>query len=117
MRQAALDFPLLFTIKHTNGSKNKENSLMATKTASVAQEILAYCTSCKMDLNATVVAMKGDRVAKVECMTCKKTHAFKAPKGQKEPKKKSSKKKDAGPTISIEAEWEKLMTTHKDAPT
>lgn len=88
----------------------------AEKTAAVAQEILSYCTSCKMDLNSTVVAMKGDRVAKVECMTCKKTHAFKAPKGAKEPKAKKSKKKDSAPAISIEAEWEKLMTTHKDAP-
>ena len=53
---------------------------MASKEG-VASETLAYCTSCKMDLNAVVVAMKGDRIAKVQCLTCKKEHVYKAPKG------------------------------------
>lgn len=84
-----------------------------------AQEVLAYCTSCKMDLNHIVVAMKGDQIAKAECQTCKKTHAFKAPKGITEPpKKKTRKSANAAPTAqSIEAEWEKLMTAHREAPT
>ncbi len=90
----------------------------ATETdTNVAKESLAYCTSCKMDLNHIIVAMKGDRIAKVQCLTCKKEHAYKAPKGLKEPKKKRAKKGDAEAThTSIEAEWEKLMTQHKDAP-
>jgi hypothetical protein len=72
-----------------------------------------------MDLNSVVVAMKGDRVAKVQCLTCKKEHTFKAPKGAKTPKAKKSRKKaeDAAVTSqSIEAEWEKLMNAHKDLP-
>lgn len=91
---------------------------MAATTA-VGKETLAYCTSCKMDLNHVVVAMKGDRVAKVQCLTCKKEHAFKAPKGATEPKKKRGKaaKEEEPASNLIEAEWEKLMTTHKDAPT
>jgi hypothetical protein len=90
----------------------------ATNTAA-AQETLAYCTSCKMDLNHVVVAMKGDRIAKVQCFTCKKEHTFKAPKGITEPPKKKSKKKDAAEEThtSIEAEWEKLMASHREAPT
>ncbi len=88
----------------------------------VANEVLAYCTSCKMDLQHVVVAMKGDRIAKVQCKTCKKEHAFKAPKGATEPTKKSAKKggkkadEGASGASPIEAEWEKLMTTHKAAP-
>lgn len=92
---------------------------MATPATGVGKETLAYCTSCKMDLNHIIVAMKGDRVAKAQCLTCKKEHAFKAPKGATEPKKKRGKAaKDDGPAESnlIEAEWEKLMATHKDAP-
>ena len=90
------------------------------KTA-VAQEVLSYCTSCKIDLAHTIVSMKGDQVAKVECKTCKKIHAFKTPKGVTEvaPKKKRASKKssDDGQSAStIEAEWEKLMASHKDAP-
>jgi len=85
----------------------------------VGKEILAYCTSCKMDLAATIVAMKGDRAAKVECKTCKKTHAFKAAKGVTEPSAKPARKSKKAATPEgnpIEAEWEKLMTAHKDAP-
>ena len=89
----------------------------------VGKETLAYCTSCKMDLAAIVVAMKGDRIAKCQCQTCKKEHVYKAPKGVTEPgkaKPKATRKKksdDSAPSASsIEAEWEKLMAQHKDAP-
>jgi hypothetical protein len=92
---------------------------MAAPASAVGKETIAYCTSCKMDLNHVVVAMKGDRVAKVQCLTCKKEHTFKAPKGATEPKKKRGKaaKAEEDKGNPIELEWEKLMTTHKDAPT
>ena len=102
------------------------------RTSPVANEALAYCTSCKMDLNHTVVAMKGDRIAKVQCRTCKKEHVYKAPKGITEPGKegeedtsasgvrktsKRTKKKESEPEANpIEMEWEKLMVTHKNTP-
>jgi len=90
----------------------------------VAQETLSYCTSCKIDLAHLIVSMKGDKIAKVECKTCKKTHAYKAPKGVTEVAPKAAKKKraskkseDGSPSATtIEAEWEKLMNTHRDAP-
>ena len=93
-------------------------------TGTVGKEALAYCTSCKMDLNHTVVALKGDRIAKVQCLTCKKEHVYRAPKGITEPGQKPAKatrarkKKDAEveQTVSVEAEWEKLMAQHRDAP-
>jgi hypothetical protein len=94
--------------------------------AAVASETLAYCTSCKIDLNHIVVAMKGDRIAKVQCLTCKKEHNYRTPKGlttPKAPKAKSSragsKKSDTADTqhsTSIEAEWEKLMHSHRELP-
>ena len=95
---------------------------MAKTTAPlVAKEVIAFCTSCKMDLGHVVVAMTGDRIAKVQCNTCKKEHTYKAPKGVNEPtakpkraSKKAAAKEDAG--NPIEAEWEKLMTAHKNAP-
>ena len=89
--------------------------------AAVANETLAYCTSCKMDLNHVIVALKGDRIAKVQCLTCKKEHVYRAPKGASEPvaKPASSRAKKAAAEeshSSIEAEWEKLMSSHKDIP-
>jgi hypothetical protein len=91
-------------------------------TGTVGKEALSYCTSCKMDLNHTIVALKGDRNAKVMCLTCKKEHVYRAPKGitepgQAKPKATRKKKKEAEvETVSVEAEWEKLMLAHKDAP-
>lgn len=85
----------------------------------VGNEILSYCTSCKMDLNHIVAAMKGDRVAKVQCLTCKKDHLYRAPKGITEPPKakKPRKTKDSAEmdTTHIEAEWNKLMAVNKAA--
>ncbi len=95
---------------------------MATTTTSVGKETLAYCTSCKMDLNHVIVAMKGDRIAKVQCFTCKKEHAYKAAKGVVEPTAKKAKKKTKAEVAaeeaatSLQAEWEKLMHQHRDAP-
>src|ERR1700730_3702699 len=91
-------------------------------TTSVAKEALAYCTSCKMDLNHIVVAMKGERIAKVQCLTCKKEHVYRAPKGASEPKAPRAKKSAASESgkqdavHSIEVEWEKLMNAHRDMP-
>jgi hypothetical protein len=88
--------------------------------AVVGKETIAYCTSCKMDLNNVIVALKGDRIAKVQCLTCKKEHVYKAPKGLAEPTKPKKKSKAAAAEEnaiqSIEAEWEKLMNTHRDSP-
>jgi len=81
-------------------------------------ETIAYCTSCKMDLNHTVVAMKGDRIIKVQCRTCKKEHAYKAPKNVNDPAKapakkaRATKEEKAASTTPVEVEWQKLMAAH-----
>ena len=71
-----------------------------------------------MDLNHVIVAMKGEKIAKVQCLTCKKEHAYRIPKGEKTPKAPKQKKNtssDEG-NHSIEVEWEKLMNAHRDVP-
>jgi hypothetical protein len=42
----------------------------------VGGEVDAYCTSCRMELAHTVLAMVGARIARVRCNTCQKDHAF-----------------------------------------
>lgn len=47
-------------------------------------EILSFCSSCKLDLRHRIVAHKSGNtgaIAKVECKTCRKIHAYHAPKG------------------------------------
>ena len=87
--------------------------------SNTASEILAYCGNCKMDLSAIIVAKVGAKIAKVQCKTCKKERAYKPPKGATSPgdeapaKKKRAAKSttaaDAAKTVSIEAEWTRLM--------
>jgi hypothetical protein len=91
----------------------------------VAEEVLAYCSQCKMDLKATVVAMRGDQVVRVQCRTCRGERAFKAPKGVTDPKQAppprtttrgartaSGEREDH----SVAAEWRKVLLAHKDRP-
>ena len=90
-------------------------------TTKIGAEILAYCGTCKMDLLSIIVAKKDVKIAKVQCKTCKKDHVYKAPKGITEPgpkpeKKTRAKKEKAPEAAPIEAEWEKLMLIHKNAP-
>jgi hypothetical protein len=81
-------------------------------------EVLAYCGTCKMDLMAVVVAKVGEKIAKVQCKTCKKERAYKAPKGitepgaeppAKAPGRKRAAATEAPKTVPVEAEWQRLM--------
>jgi hypothetical protein len=45
-------------------------------------EIDAYCTKCRLDLNHRIVAMVGDQVKQVECLTCRGTHTYRRPKSE-----------------------------------
>ena len=51
----------------------------------VAKEIMAYCTSCRMNLVHVIVALDGGRIARVLCKSCNKEHNYRPPKGVKEP--------------------------------
>ena len=91
----------------------------------VAEQVLAYCSQCKMDLGATVVAMKGDQVVRVQCRTCRGERAFKAPKGVTDPKMAPPAKTTARGARtasgeredhSVGAEWRKALLAHKDRP-
>jgi len=77
----------------------------------VAKSVLSHCTSCKMDLIHTIVAVKGDKIARVLCLTCKKEHAFRLPTELRASSKKSRSVRSPVPqkARSAAAEWEKAM--------
>ena len=77
----------------------------------VAKDVVAYCVSCKMDLAHTVVAMDGETVKKVLCITCNKEHVYRAPKGEKAPtnKKKPVRKTRAKKIVAPDVLWEKAL--------
>lgn len=51
-----------------------------------SSEIDAYCTKCRLVTNHRVVAMVGDVVKRVICLTCNGQHNFRPPPGQKAPR-------------------------------
>lgn len=59
---------------------------------SAGQDIEAICNKCG-DVWHVVVAMVGDKVAKVQCKECNAYHKYRAPKGAKKAAKAATKKK------------------------
>ncbi len=51
-----------------------------SKSMTAGGEVDAYCTKCRMDLNHRIVAMEGDKIARVECLTCRTQHNYYKPK-------------------------------------
>jgi hypothetical protein len=83
----------------------------------VSEDIVAYCTSCKLDLAHVIVAIDGEKIIKVLCKTCKKEHVYKPPREGRAPSDKSkltriSRKK----TLSPPEVWQRAMEEAKDAP-
>jgi len=53
----------------------------------VGGEIDAYCTKCRMDLNHRIIAMVGEDVKRVECLTCHGDHNYRRPLAEREKEK------------------------------
>lgn len=50
---------------------------------SVGQDVKSYCGKCKMSLYHTIMVMEGNTPKKVQCNTCKASHAFRDAPGAK----------------------------------
>ena len=80
-------------------------------------EVDAYCTKCKMDLNHRIIAMEGERIKRVECLTCRGHHNYRRPRSEEpEPRSRaaaSSKKSSAPPRRASASDhrkmWEKAI--------
>ena len=81
----------------------------------VGEDVVAYCTKCKKDLNHVIVALVKEKVKKVLCKTCEKEHVYKAPKGDKAPAKKKTATRAKKKKVSPVEEWEMAMEQAKDA--
>lgn len=53
----------------------------------VSGEIDAYCTKCRLDLNHRIVAMLGDAVKRVLCLTCNGEHNYRRPQAERDKEK------------------------------
>jgi hypothetical protein len=74
--------------------------------SAAGDNIVSYCTKCKLGLDHTVVAMAEEVVVKVKCRTCGSTHKFRDPADVKKPRA-SKKKEDMVKTA--ETLWETCL--------
>jgi len=70
----------------------------------VGGEVDAFCTSCKLVLGHTILAMVGDRIAKVRCNTCGGEHAYRvAAPGAPKPRRAKTTSAMGSPRARAEA--------------
>ncbi|MBL7715316.1 MAG: hypothetical protein JNL01_07580 [Bdellovibrionales bacterium] len=91
---------------------------MNSATSIVGKDTLAFCSSCRMDLNHTIVAMQGDQIKRVQCRTCRKEHVYRSPKGVNDPKMAPPPRKTASGASTprstpVEVEWARKMAEAK----
>ncbi len=82
---------------------------MSNKQLSAGDHIASKCTKCKDTTNHTIVAMVGDKVAKVECNTCGGVHNYRDAAVKKPATKRKTSPAKPGKTSKTEAEWEALL--------
>jgi len=83
---------------------------MSNKPLSAGDYIASRCTRCKEITNHTIVAMVGERVARVECNTCGSTHNFHKEKAPKTRTNRSTSAAVGKPrTTKTQREWQELL--------
>ena len=84
----------------------------------VAKDVISYCTSCKRNLVHVIVALNGEKIARVLCRSCKKEHAYHPSKGDKEAstKKRSSKASPVKKTDKALKAWQTAMEKCNSLP-
>ncbi|MDX2481171.1 MAG: hypothetical protein QNK24_12665 [Desulfuromusa sp.] len=82
---------------------------MSNKQLSAGDHITSKCTKCKDTTNHTIVAMVGDKVARVECNTCGGIHNYRNVAEKKPTTRSKASSPKPAKTTKIEAEWENLL--------
>lgn len=92
----------------------------------VGQEIICFCSSCKLDLRHVIVAHKSGNsgpISKVRCNTCKKIHAYRASPTEKAAAAARVKRVASASTprekptiIPVEVEWRETLSQVQGKP-
>ena len=92
----------------------------------VGQEIVCFCSSCKIELKHVVVAHKSGNsgpIAKVRCNTCMKIHAYRATPTEKAAAATAARKKNGAATrvkvqvVPVEVEWREQLDKAQNVKT
>lgn len=94
---------------------------MATRPIAPGDITEAHCTKCRKPMNHTIVALVGDRIARVQCNTCGGIHNYRSTAAPAKATAKTAAVKtpaapraarppSAGALEKTRAEWEKAVT-------
>lgn len=80
----------------------------------ISDEIVCYCSKCKLELNARIIRVEAGKPKRVLCLTCKAEHAYRKSAPAKPGEGKARKPRAASQKVDQEAEWrEKLGQSGK----
>jgi len=74
------------------------------------ENVVSYCTKCKLNLDHAIVAMEGEMIAKVKCKTCNGSHKFRNPADVKKPR---TPRKKAGSQDTVAVLWQTCISQSK----
>jgi len=81
------------------------------------EEVICYCSKCKLDLNHRITLMDGDTPSKVLCLTCQAEHKYKDPAKTTKGKKATKTKAKAEPKVSKEEQqWRTKLSNSNKTP-
>ena len=79
-------------------------------------DVDAYCNKCKFILAHVILAMNGTKIVKVECKTCRSSHAYRAEPGKRSSSASTTRTTKSRPAKINSAgallEYEDLMKGH-----
>jgi hypothetical protein len=80
---------------------------------SAGDNIAAYCTKCRLELDHVIVAMNGETIAKVKCKTCGSAHKYRTGREDavKKPARAAVKKEESAKTAELL--WESCLADAK----
>lgn len=61
------------------------------------EDVEAWCTRCRMNLNHRVIAVVGNSIQRVHCLTCGGDHKYYPPKGDRETQQSERKRTSSAP--------------------
>ncbi len=82
---------------------------MSDKQLSAGDHIASKCSKCKNITNHTIVAMVGEKVARIECNTCGSVHNYRKTAVKKATTKSKKSSNKPAKINKVEAQWETLL--------
>lgn len=87
--------------------------MSSTKKLRAGGECDAWCTKCRLDLGHRIIAMVGDTVKKVECMTCGSHHMYRKPMSERNAPKPAAARTASGKPAAPRTHAERITAAER----